>query len=178
MAIHEIADNSIKTKERRHADSISACLFHYRQTNALQSMKPERHLEEINRRSSKFFRRFIFANRRSIRSRLRWLFCACFSVWQYRYSDCASAIKKGNESLAFLCIVLSFPLYRQPVSVFCLYGRLLHLQEGYFFLIEKSVMSSRYVLLGQACEAYSIQLFHLVSQMIEHSADYSVLAGV
>lgn len=71
MAIHEIADNSIKTKERRHAESVSACLFHYRQTNALQSMKPERHLEEINRRSSKFFRRFIFANRRSSRSGLR-----------------------------------------------------------------------------------------------------------
>ena len=64
-------DNSIKTEERRHAESVSACLFHYRQTNTLQSTKPERRLGKINRRSGKFFRRFIFFKRRSSRSGLQ-----------------------------------------------------------------------------------------------------------
>lgn len=64
-------DNSITTIERRHADSISACLLHYRKIKDLQSTKAERRLVKINRRSGKFFRRFIFFKRRSSWSRLR-----------------------------------------------------------------------------------------------------------
>lgn len=64
-------DNSITTKERRHAESVSACLFHYRQINTLQSMKAERRLKKLNRRSDFSFRRFIFFKRRLRRSGLR-----------------------------------------------------------------------------------------------------------
>lgn len=64
-------DNSITTKERRHAESVTACLFHYRQTNTLQSTKFERRLMELNRRSDFFFRRFVFFKRRLRRSGLR-----------------------------------------------------------------------------------------------------------